>query len=279
MIYKIYSPCDYLKPYIDCYWILDATNKEFSLSVRFPPTGANGLILSYRSFKSSTSYNEKEYISARASLCGLFTSHYSTNFIGDGGFIGVLFKPGILHQAFDIDMAEISNNEFDGEMVIGSEITKLIYLIQDIVVPDLKVKALESYLINKFKLKNFGSKPIMDIIAFINENRGNIGIKEVSKYFKFSNRYLEKSFKQIVGISPKKYSNIIQFNTILKDIKKSKKINWCDLAISGGYYDQQHLINAFSKFTGLPPNKYVKQDNFYNEFYLLKKEMSKLAIL
>ena len=276
MFYKVYSPCDYLKPYIDCYWILDVTNKDFCLSAKFPPTGSNGLILSYRDFKTSTIYDEKEYTSARASLCGLFTSHYSTNFNGEGGFIGVLFKPGVLYQIFDIDMSEILNKEFDGEVVIGPEITKLIHLIQEIISPDLKVKAFENYLINKFKLKKISQRPINDIIAFVNKNKGNVKISDIGQYFRVSNRTLEKNFKQIIGISPKKYSNIVQFNNILKDIKNQNKIDWCKLALNGGYYDQQHLINTFGKFTGLSPNKYLDQDNTFNEFYLLKNDVNQL---
>jgi AraC-like DNA-binding protein len=269
MAFKSFSPCEYLKPYINSYWVVDVSDKKFSISAKILPFSNNGLIFNYSPFTSFSSFRKNKNVSVKCVLGGLFTNFYSLNLTGSGGFLGILFKPGVLYKLFNINMIEIGGKRLDAEIVIGAEITNLFLQIQEAPSHDLKIKMAENYLINKIKLKKLTRSPADNVVALINEKKGNIKIKEISEYFNFSTRYLEKSFSQLIGISPKGYSNIIKFNTILFELKYSKKTNWCDLALDGGYYDQQHLINAFSKFAGLPPSKYIKQVNFLNEFYLV----------
>ncbi|MEO6904306.1 MAG: helix-turn-helix domain-containing protein [Bacteroidia bacterium] len=271
MDFKRLLSCEFLRPYVHCFWYLEASEKDFYLSVKIPPVGYNGIIFTYSPFESKAKFHQSTHTPFRCSLCGIFTAPYSVDFKGQGGFIGLLFKPGALFHIFGVDMSVVGANQLDAEAILGSEISAIFYRIQEANSIKLKVEVLEEFLIKKLKAKSFLSLPLEHIVAFINEQRGNIKIDEIAKYFKCSTRFLERNFSQIIGIPPKKYSNIVQFNNLLKDIQDNKKIDWCGLAANGGYYDQQHLINTFSKFTGLPPTKYIDQDNTFNEFYLLKE--------
>lgn len=264
MSFKFLLPCEYLKPYINSYWNVDVLDNDFSFSARFPPLSHNVLVFNYRPFYIIGTFKEHKNISTKRVFGAMFSDFYSLNLHGSGGFLGILFKPGILSHLFNINMSEIEE-EFDAELIIGSEITDVFLQIQDVASLDFKIKIIERYLINKVKIKKVVRRPSDNVIGLINEKNGNIKIEEISNYFNVSTRYLERNFNQLIGISPKKYSGIIQFNAILNQLRNSEKINWCDLAFDGGYYDQQHLIRTFSKFTGMPPSKYIKQVNFIHE--------------
>ena len=262
MSFKSLLPCEYLKPYINSYWILDVSDNNYSFSAIFPPLSHNGLVFNYSPFYSIGTSKEHKNMSTKCVFGAIFADFYSLNLRGSGGFLGVLFKPGILAHLFNINMSEIGEKEFDAELLIGSEITDVFLQMQEVLSLDLKIKIIERYLINKVKIKKTVRRPADNVIGLINEKKGNIKIEEISNYFNLSTRQLERHFNQIIGISPKKYSAIIKFNAILNQLKNFEKTNWCDLAFDGGYYDQQHLIHTFSKFTGLPPSKYIKQVNF-----------------
>jgi len=38
------------------------------------------------------------------------------------------------------------------------------------------------------------------------------------------------------------------------------EIDWADVALAGGYFDQAHLVHEFRDFSGLTPGEYAAAD-------------------
>lgn len=72
-----------------------------------------------------------------------------------------------------------------------------------------------------------------------------------------SQRQIERLFKLHIGVSPKKFSEIIQFKFTLELLKK-RDLPLIEVALSAGYFDQAHFIHSFKKFTGISPDKFLK---------------------
>ena len=65
-------------------------------------------------------------------------------------------------------------------------------------------------------------------------------------------------FIKSIGISPKKFSDVIKLHHFLKRLKKEQPgKNLTSLAYEAGYADQSHLIKEFKKFTGMTPRTYI----------------------
>src|SRR5262249_51282116 len=84
-------------------------------------------------------------------------------------------------------------------------------------------------------------------------------VREAAKYLSLSQRRFIQVFKAEVGLTPKLFSRIQRFQRIRSFIQRNPSINWADLAVDLGYFDQSHLIREFLEFSGLSPTDYVNR--------------------
>jgi AraC-like DNA-binding protein len=74
----------------------------------------------------------------------------------------------------------------------------------------------------------------------------------LSKSYGLSERYLQKLFIDMVGISPSAYFSVYRFNKSLARILSTDH-SLTAIGYDCGYYDQAHFIKEFKKFTGITP--------------------------
>src|SRR5215510_6018027 len=72
-------------------------------------------------------------------------------------------------------------------------------------------------------------------------------------------------FKAEVGITPKLFSRIQRFQQTRTFIQHNPSINWADLAVDFGYFDQSHFIREFLEFSGLSPTDYINRQKRFIE--------------
>ena len=68
-------------------------------------------------------------------------------------------------------------------------------------------------------------------------------------------RFIER-FKTEVGLSPKRYCRIRRFQRALARAHCGHLVDWSQVALESGYYDQAHFIHEFRSFSGLTPRGY-----------------------
>jgi AraC-like DNA-binding protein len=94
-----------------------------------------------------------------------------------------------------------------------------------------------------------------EAISIIDYYVGNICIKKLADMLQMCTRSLERRFHAILGISPKAYSKIIQFNNAFRMMVQTKK-KVVEIAHEAGYYDQAHFVNHFRKVCGMCPTRF-----------------------
>ena len=86
-----------------------------------------------------------------------------------------------------------------------------------------------------------------------------IQIKQMAQEIGFSHKHLRATFQDVVGVSPKKYLQILQINHTLRDFAHSPQINLTEIALNHGFYDQSHFIRVFKSFAGMTPSAFRKK--------------------
>ena len=69
-------------------------------------------------------------------------------------------------------------------------------------------------------------------------------------------RFIEV-FAAEVGLTPKVFCRVHRFQRVLALIERNAEIDWTDVALAGGYYDQAHFIHDFRAFSGITPTAYI----------------------
>ena len=68
-------------------------------------------------------------------------------------------------------------------------------------------------------------------------------------------RFIE-AFTIDVGLTPKQYCRVRRFQQAVTTAHGAREVDWAELALSCGYYDQSHFIHDFRAFSGLTPGAY-----------------------
>ena len=105
------------------------------------------------------------------------------------------------------------------------------------------------------------------IFEILNKN-GIIGQSDLAKRANISLRHFRRKFKEVVGVSPKYFSKVVQINTIFELQRTSNTEKLHHLALDCGYYDQAHFINDFNRFIGESPTRFLQGEHSYVKSYL-----------
>jgi AraC-like DNA-binding protein len=168
----------------------------------------------------------------------------------------VVFKPYGAYRLLGIPQ----NCSFDEHgtslpAVLAGKITPLLTQIEDAAynithIIKLVNNWLENQLIKKEKLD---VDRVRHACMLIEKNQWNLSIEQLAKKVWLSKRTLQYQFQEQVGLSPKLYSRITRFNSLLAGIKSNQLTDWREIAFKYNYFDQAHFIKEFKRFSGNSP--------------------------
>ena len=107
--------------------------------------------------------------------------------------------------------------------------------------------------------KSFTNDRIQKAIHIIIENKGQIIIKDLLEQVHLTERTLERNFNSEIGLSPKQFARIIQFQCSLQRLNKANYHRLIEIGLDSGFSDQSHFIRTFKKYTGHTPSYYLQQ--------------------
>jgi AraC-like DNA-binding protein len=66
-------------------------------------------------------------------------------------------------------------------------------------------------------------------------------------------------FRREVGLAPKVYCRVARFRKVVGALEGCDDVDWADVALSCGYFDQAHFIHDFKGFSGITPTEYLRE--------------------
>lgn len=188
-------------------------------------------------------------------IIGQQSSYFQCNFEQQAQIIGIAFQPTAFSQLSLFSPADFTDH-CSGEVETEYSFLRSLYgylLEQNSLQTQLEL--LETTLIEHLH-KHQPQTPIAWdlLLKHMHHFQGQTPIKTLAKKANMSERNFRRHFKNTIGISPKKYATIIRFNAALAQLSSLQSNN--SLAID--YYDQNHLIKEFKKFTNYTPQQYFK---------------------
>jgi AraC-like DNA-binding protein len=100
---------------------------------------------------------------------------------------------------------------------------------------------------------------IQRAISIILKHSGQVQVKELTEQLVITERTLERDFMSQVGLSPKQFAKIIQFQCSLNQLTQTKFNKLTEVGLDSGFADQSHFIRVFKRYTGQTPSHYLSQ--------------------
>ena len=95
--------------------------------------------------------------------------------------------------------------------------------------------------------------PVGAIARTLQRSHGAVEIARLAAAHNLTVRHLERVFREHVGVSPKAFARLARLSRALDLSQKSPTLDWAEIAVAAGFYDQSHLVRDFRSMTGETP--------------------------
>jgi AraC-like DNA-binding protein len=265
---KFYLPSLQLANYVSSYLIIEDSTSilQENLSVSVYPNGLNALGFSFGDSTLHTNYQGKANKLNRGSfIVGTQEQVYKMQPTFNQKEFVIIFKPGVLGKLLRISMLEVKNCITEVDNIIKDEerICELLSLAEN---HFQQIAIIESWLPKQLEDIDITPDLTQLIIADIVQNSGDIKVYDICNKYKINKKYIERKFAECMGISPKKYAEIIRFNTVLEILSSADDASWLAVKSEAGFMDYSHLSKHIHKLTGLPPKKLKEKLDHFNDY-------------
>ncbi len=175
-----------------------------------------------------------------------------------GSYTLIIFQlyPFVLKSFFNITAKDINDDCYDlKQLSNGFSIEQ--QLLQDKAL-EKRIEIITKFLFDMFQTKketlDFAIRQAIEIIL---TSKGKASIVELCNNLSITERTFGRRFLKEVGILPKQFSQIIQFQQSLEQLTVKDFTKLTDIVYSNGFSDQSHFIRVFIAFTGKTPKKFA----------------------
>lgn len=279
MLYVTRVPSPPLDRFISSIWFCRSEPSPFALE-RVLPSGAAQLIVNLQEDRTRMYHPESGAI---ATGCGTVLSGVSTRY----GVIdtaeqecvaGVCFRPGGTAPFFPMPAYELCDDGIPLELVWdGRRAARLREQLLAAASPTAKLDVLERAMGAAWSADAFDSAIAFALDAFAFDaftgRPHTANIAAVAGRIGLSPKRMVERFKAAVGIPPKRYCRILRFQRALACAEGGRQVDWTQIAVECGYFDQAHFIHDFRSFAGITPTGYdAGRTQFRNHVHFLQAD-------
>ncbi len=266
MVFQFHAASKVLQPYLVGYLEADSRTSTNKGVYTLFPNGYSGIFFNFGNLGKLSI--KEEYETPAVSIFGQIDQCFDAIHWPGSYSLGVLLHPTALSKFLREDMTTFANKAFDGRW-LRDDLKILHNQLEEI--PSIKNKI---ELLNQYFTKSFLSlqptTTIADAALSLLHKSTMPSIKNLAHQLKISERYLEMQFKKHVGLSPKTYSLIIRFKRMEQQLQIKSTASWEKLGFANEYYDQNHFIKDFKRFTGHTPSDYLLNNLEMGRSYLIR---------
>jgi AraC-like DNA-binding protein len=97
-------------------------------------------------------------------------------------------------------------------------------------------------------------------VSLLEKSNGSIKVAELSAMIYKSQRQFERRFQELIGLSPKHFSKIIQLHNVINLMQKKDYSSIQDLSYKANFYDAPSFSKRFKDLTGFSPSEFIESD-------------------
>ena len=261
MRYQEYTPPIELASWIKLFWVFESRSNE-SVPETIVADGFPELIIHFRSPFAEVDRAGQFLKQPAAVACGQLTRPLVLHSSLDAGMIGIRFQPSGMAPFLSTSMQALTDARVPAENTFV-DVDQLIEEIAESSNDAQRIAACNRFLIRSIDLdrENVCIRRALESIML---TRGRISVESLATLTGTSRRSLELAFQREVGTSPKMYCRITRFRHILDAMSENgPSVNWVQIALDSGFFDQSHLIRDFRRFAGDSPTSFLADQSSF----------------
>jgi AraC-like DNA-binding protein len=259
MVLRKHRPGPPLSGLVDCLWYSEGAPQTHSKE-RLLPNGEPAIIFNLRDdpIRLYDAQNLCKYETyGLAVLSGARSNCFVIDTLQQERVIGIQFLPGGAFPFFKMPASEAENISVDlADLWPGrtAEIREQLLAAPD---PDSMLLRLERCLLEQFVRPPELHPAVAYAIDCFRRTPDSLKIAQVSGCIGLSSRRFIELFRRQIGLRPKAFCRVRRFQRVLYAVHRKREVDWAQVALDCGYYDQPHFIHDFQSFSGLTPTAYL----------------------
>ena len=242
-----YVPKPPLSGYIEKFWAYDAYGTGHSRE-RVLPTGTSEIVFLLSDDKLSPV------------VCGAHSESFIIDTADRLKLLGVHFKPGGAVPFVKVPAYELGNLQAPLAALWGPLASEVQERLLEARTWHARFRILERVLLAQLTSTAAPHPAVVFAVGAIQGMPHMQTIGRITERIGLSPRRFIEVFTTDVGLTPKVFSRVLRFQRVLALIRRDRQIDWADIAVAGGYYDQAHFIHDFRAFSGMNPTAYLRAD-------------------
>jgi AraC-like DNA-binding protein len=188
-----------------------------------------------------------------AALCGAFTRHFAIDTAEQRAILGVNFRPGGAFPFFAVPADALADSHVELRELWGRDGALVRERLLETPGAAGRLRLLEEELVRLAARPLAFDPALASALAAL--ERGS-PVASVTARLGLTPRRFIRRFSEAVGLGPKRWQRVRRFQRVLAAVESGRELDWAQLALQCGYFDQAHLIHDFSDFSGIPPSRY-----------------------
>ena len=182
---------------------------------------------------------------------------------GDFALIAYFFYPYALRSLFNVSGVELTDDHVDLHFLKAAAGFSLQEKLLNAPALKDRLEEMTAFIQKLMERKTADDRKIVFATTEILKNNGLRQLTDIRQELNVSERTFQRLFELNVGISPKMYRRICQFDAAFQALNLNPNAKLSDIAYQSGFADQSHFIRVFKEFTGLTPSQYLGQLSQY----------------
>jgi AraC-like DNA-binding protein len=247
------APPPALAPFVESLWYYECNLPH--ARERILPSGSMQLLINLDEDQLRTYVGDGYSVvqSTRgAALGGVQPQHFAIDTAEQRAIAGVSFKPGGAYPFFAPPADELTGLHVELDVLWGRDGAVARERLLEARTPAGKLRTLEALLLGRV------ARPLErdPVVAFAVEAFArDVPVAEVTARLGMTPRRFIQRFGEAVGLTPKRFARLLRFQRVLAAVERGP-VDWAEVALDCGYFDQAHLINDFRAFSGINPTAY-----------------------
>ena len=252
-VYMQLQPSDILKPFIKSYTLI--TIDSNLVNEVFYPSGYVDLVINISEGNAVTTIDGRVRKTPEVELLGHITSPSRLTVSKGTAILIARIYPYASALFFPNPMNEFTNYATNAYGIFSNPLYDFYDSLMKARTLSHKIEILDGFLVGKLiaNEKRFNKSTIVQQVCQAICTMGDaFNSQALSKSFGLSERYIQKLFVEMVGLSPRAFFSVYRFNKSLT-LVVSTRHSLTSIGYHCGYYDQAHFIKEFKHFTGITP--------------------------
>lgn len=249
MVYQELPPHPLLRPYVACLWHSASPGGMPGASHRVLPDNCIDILW--------------QDTGRPAFAVGMMTRAIHVPLASPMRTVAVRFLPGAvgrflgvaLHELTDLDVAVTAFPALGGMDRLAD------MLWRDGLGDTARLALIEQHLLSQLPYLDLPAGPTLvgAALAALDGSGGALRIESLADRLGVSRQHLAAQFRTHVGLSPKLYARIQRFRRATDALRLPgpAAVDWAQLALECGYFDQSHLIRDFREFADSTPDGFI----------------------